>query len=200
MASDVDIANVALTRLGADRIMALSDNVKEAREINAVYVTRRNHLLRVFNWSFAMERVSLPALSTTPDWGYPYEYQLPSDCARVVQVNDVWQIPGLADYKGGPDSEPYRIEGRKIRTDIGAPLKLRYIRRVTNEGEFDDAFVEVFGLDLANVTCEAITQSSTKKRDIKDDLREAILQAIRANAIELPPQELPDDSWIISRL
>jgi hypothetical protein len=200
MASTVDIANSALTKLGESRITSLTDNVKGAREINAVFTLRRDKLLRTFNWSFAMERTTLPALVDTPSWGYSYLYQLPSDCLRVVLVDDIWVIPGLSNYMGGPDEEPFRIVGRKIETDIGAPLKIRYVKRETDASQFDACFVEVFAADLAHACCEAITQSNTKKAGLKDDLRTEIMEAIRANAIELPPQQIPDDSWIMSRL
>jgi len=180
--------------------MSLTDTQKEAREINAIFELRRDYLLRTYNWSFAMMRAELSALVTTPEWGYTLEYQLPTDCLRVVQVNDFWDVPGMADYMSGPDSEPYRIEGRTIRTDIGAPLLIRYIRKVTNTGDFDVAFNEVFACDLAFNVCEALTQSNSKKESAREDRRDALLLAIRSNAIELPPQMIPDSSWVLSRL
>lgn len=200
MASTIQIANSALTKLGATRITALTDNVKAAREINAIFDLRRDYLLRTHNWSFAMERTTLPALSDTPSWGYTYLYQLPTDCLRVVQVDDVWAVPGLSDYTSGPDSEPYRITGRRIETDIGAPLKLRYLKRVTDPAQFDAAFVEVFANDLADQVCEPLTQSNTKREATRAALRQSILEAVRSNAIELPPEAIPDDSWVLSRL
>jgi hypothetical protein len=200
MASNVEIANSALTKVGSTRITALTDNVKAAREINAIFELRRDYLLRTHNWSFAMTRASLPALDETPAWGYTTLYQLPTDCLRVVQVNDTWVVPGLADYTSGPDSEPYKITGRRIETDIGAPLKLRYIKRVTDPAQFDAAFVEVFASDLADQVCEALTQSNTKREATRAVLRQSLLEAVRSNAIELPPEAIPDDSWILSRL
>ena len=200
MASNVEIANSALTKVGSTRITALTDNVKAAREINAIFELRRDYLLRTHNWSFAMTRASLPALDETPAWGYTTLYQLPTDCLRVVQVNDTWVVPGLADYTSGPDSEPYKITGRRIETDIGAPLKLRYIKRVTDPAQFDAAFVEVFASDLADQVCEALTQSNTKREATRAVLRQSLLEAVRSNAIELPPEAIPDDSWVLSRL
>lgn len=200
MASNVEIANSALTKVGSTRITALTDNVKAAREINAIFELRRDYLLRTHNWSFAMTRASLPALDETPAWGYTTLYQLPTDCLRVVQVNDTWVVPGLADYTSGPDSEPYKITGRRIETDIGAPLKLRYIKRVTDPAQFDAAFVEVFASDLADQVCEALTQSNTKREATRAVLRQSLLEAVRSNAIELPPEAIPDDSWMLSRL
>lgn len=200
MASSVDIANSALTKLGAKRIMALTDNQKEAREISAIFELRRDALLRSYNWSFAMKRVALSALSDAPAWGYALQYQLPVDCLRVVQVGDQWDAPGIADYINAPDSELYRIEGRTIATDLSAPLPIRYLRLVTNTGEFDAAFNELFACDLAFETCEALTQSNTKKEGLREDKRVALRNAIRSNAIELPPQIIPDSSWVLSRL
>ena len=199
MASNVDIANSALTKLGEKRIMSLADNMKGARELNAIFELRRNYLLRAFNWSFAMKRELLSALSDAPEWGYDLQYQFPSDCLRIVQVNDEWVIPSMQDFIGGPDTEPYTIENRRILTDWAAPLKVRYIRRVTNPGEFDDCFVEAFAYDLAVQTAFAITQSSTKEDAMRAGRKEAIADAIRSNAIELPPQYIADDSWLASR-
>src|SRR5690606_18101386 len=122
---------------------------------------RRDALLRAFNWNFAMKRASLPALADAPTWGYTYQYQLPSDCLMPVQVGEYYVIPGMADYIGGTDDEPFRIEGRTIATDWSAPLKIRYIRKVTNSGEFDALFVEALAADIAVHTCFAITQSNT---------------------------------------
>lgn len=199
MASSVEIANLALTHLGETRIASLEDNVKAAREMNAVFDLRRNRLLRAYNWNFAMKRALLSALSDAPAWGYTYAYQLPTDCMRMVQINDVWVIPGFGDFIGGVDDQPFRIEGNQIVTDYTAPLKVRYLRKVTVSGDFDAAFVAAFAIDLAWVTCESIKQSTTMKESLKDDLRTAIREAVRANAIELPPQTIPDDSWIASR-
>lgn len=199
MASSVDIVNSALTKLGAKRIMDLSDTQKEAREMNAIFEIRRDYLLRTYNWSFAMKRASLSALVSEPEWGYTLEYQIPTDCLRVVQVNDYWDVPGFADYHNSPDEEMYRIEGSKIRTNLGAPLKIRYIRKVTNSGEFDAAFNEVLACDLAFNCAEALTQSNSKKESAREDRRDAIMMSVRSNAIELPPQMIPDSSWVLSR-
>ena len=200
MANSVEIVNSALTKLGAARIMSLDDNVKEAREMHALYDLRRDALLRAHNWSFSMKRTSLPALVDAPAWGYTYAYQLPGDCLRVVQVGDLWVIPGFADYIGGPDNEPYKIEGRTIVTDWSAPLKIRYIYRVTDTSLHDALFNEALASDLAYQACEALTQSNSKREAASYDFGEAIRKAVRANAIELPPQAIPDDSWIMSRL
>lgn len=201
MASKVQIANRALGKVGAKIVVSLDDTtVKEARTVNAAFDIVRDAAIRAHNWSFAMERASLSALTDTPAWGYNYLYQLPTDCLRVVQVNDAWVAVGLTDYIGGPDAEPYKITGRRIETDYAAPLKLRYLKRIEDTSQWDACFVEYFACRLAYEMCETLTQSNTKKESLRGDMRQHITEAIRANAIELPPTPLPDDSWVLGRL
>lgn len=200
MASSVEICNSALTKLGARRIMSLDDNVKEAREMSALYELRRDALLRSYNWNFAMKRASLPTLTTAPTWGYDNAYQLPSDYLRMVQVDEYYSVPGLADYMNAPDLEPYKIEGQTIVTNLDAPLVIRYIYKVTNTGLFDSQFTEAFAYDLAHQACESLTGSNAKQDWLQRGKDDAILLAIRSNAIELPPQPIADDSWVLARL
>ena len=132
MAAPVDIANLALTLMGADPITSLDDQVKRARVMKANYDLVRKAELRANNWAFAMVRASLPALVSVPTWGFNLEYQLPVDCLRVVQVSEFWVGLVTDDYIGS-DTSTYKIEGRKIRSNLAAPprsLRLRRDRRL----------------------------------------------------------------------
>jgi len=119
MASQVEIANRALTKLGAARIISFDDDNKQARAVKSMFEIVRDAELRAHLWSFSVKRVSLAALSTTPTWGFDYEYQLPSDYLRLVQVNDVYPGPSLDDYRNASVAE-YVVESRKILTNLRA--------------------------------------------------------------------------------
>jgi hypothetical protein len=199
MASQVEIANRALTKLGAARIISFADDNKQSRSVNSMFNVVRDAELRAHLWSFTIKRDSLPALTTTPAWGYDYEYQLPPDCLRLLEVDDIYPGPNLDDYRNA-NTQEFTIEGRKILTNKDAPLKIRYVSRVADTTQWDATFVEAFACRLAMEMCEDLTQSNSKKESVKDDYDTAIMMAIRANAIELPPQDLPDDSWVMSRL
>jgi hypothetical protein len=199
MASQVEIANRALTKLGAARIISFADDNKQSRSVNSMFSVVRDAELRAHLWSFTIKRDSLPALTTTPAWGYDYEYQLPPDCLRLLEVDDIYPGPNLDDYRNA-NTQEFTIEGRKILTNKDAPLKIRYVSRVADTTQWDATFVEAFACRLAMEMCEDLTQSNSKKESVKDDYNTAIMMAIRANAIELPPQDLPDDSWVMSRL
>lgn len=199
MAGQVEICNRALTKVGDDRIISIDDDTERARVLKAVWATVRDSEIRARNWNFAMKRASLAALSSTPDWGFDNEYQLPSDCLRVVQVNDHFMSVSLSDYRVDQET-PFQIEGKKILTDIAAPLKIRYLRRVESTAELDDSFVDVFVCRLAAEVCEKLSQNTAKKESIISEYRMAVSAAVHADAIENPPDQRPDDSWIMARL
>jgi hypothetical protein len=199
MASRVEIANRALTKVGEARIMSLDDDVEAARVISALWDVVRDAELRSRNWNFSVKREALAALSAAPSWGFAVQYQLPSDCLRVVQVGEFFPGPSMSDYRNRSESM-WQIEGGKILTDYEAPLKIRYVARIEDTGSWDALFVEVFACRLAVEICERITQSNTKRELAWNEYGDAIKSAVRADAIENPPEPLPDDSWMLSRL
>ena len=115
--SKVDICNNALRRLGQNTIVSLSEDSPQARLCNQIYDSVRDSLLAEHPWNFAMERASLAQLSSTPDFGFDYEYQLPSDCLRVwatdIEPEQVWV---------------WQIEGGKLRTNADS-VYILYIKR-----------------------------------------------------------------------
>ena len=199
MASQIDIANRALTKLGAARIISLSDDVKAARSVSSMWDIVRDAELRIRNWSFAITRDSLAASATAPAYGYDYQFPFPADCLRLISVGEYYPGVSLTDYRGRDESE-WRIEGANILSNSAGPMYIRYICRKEDTSQWDAAFVEAFACRLAAEMAEDLTQSSSKKDAAWSEYRQAVSAAIRANAIELAPEPLPDDSWVISRL
>lgn len=75
--SSVGIANIALSKIGAQRIVSFSENTENARLLNAIYGTIRDEVLRVHPWNFAIKRTA-PALC----WSQPDAWA--TDTAYVV--------------------------------------------------------------------------------------------------------------------
>lgn len=199
MASQVEIANRALIKVGEATITALSDNLKSARTISAIWDTVRDAELRARNWNFSITRASLAALVTTPAFRYTYEFQLPSLCLKVIQVGEYYPGPSMSDYRNAPEAD-YQIEGRKILTDYPAPLYIRYVASITDTGAWDAAFTEAFACKLAMEICEPLTQSNTKRELAAGEYKAAISMAVRSDAVENPPEAIPDSSWLLSRI
>lgn len=198
MASLIEICNRALTKLGVARIMSLGDNNEQARALNTMLPLVIASELRASTWNFSVKRASLAALTTAPAFDYNLQYQLPSDCLRVLWCGDFYPGPNLADFKNGPDSD-YVIEGRLILTNIGAPLKLRYVANIDDPAQFDPLFCEALACKLAVELAESMTGSSTMRQLAWDEYSQAIRKALRADAIELPSQSIADDTWMLSR-
>jgi hypothetical protein len=199
MASKVDIINVGLTLLGEARIVSIDENTKPAREANAVWGSALESLTARYDWSFAMTRANLAALAGTPAFEFGVEYQLPVGCLRVVQIGETYVGLDMTDYRGASTQE-FAIEGRKILTNMGAPLPVRYIQLVADTTIYPPTFRQALSCKIADMLAEALTQSESKKASAQAALKRAIADAVMTNAIERPPQKLADDEWIMARL
>lgn len=189
MASVVEICNRALQKLGAKRIVALTDDSRNARACNVAYGPVRLSLLRAHPWNCAIARASLAAASTAPSWGRAATYPLPSDYVRMIE-----------DYpEDNSNDKDWVLEGKNILTDDSSPLYLRYIFDLEDPNVMDSLFREALSSLLAVELCEEITQSNTKKEAVEKGYRGIILEAKRANAFENVSSEPPEDTWITGR-
>jgi hypothetical protein len=193
MSSTTEICNRAITKLGDQRILSLTDNTNQGRTLASMYAPVRDAELRRNRWNFAIRRAALPALADAPEWGYSRQFQVPNDFMSLVQVNDVYIRP-RSKAKG-----PWSLEAGRILTDMGAPLKVRYVARIENSGLFDPLFVEMLACKLAFEACESLTQSGQKKQALAEEYKMALSEAARSDAIENPPDELPRGSWLDAR-
>ena len=199
MASVIQVANRALTKLGSARITSIDDDVKAARSVKSCFEDLRDDELRSHRWSFALKRTSLAALSEAPAFGYEYQYQLPSDFLRLDMIND--QFPSVVmDNYIGAEALDYVLEGKKVLTDFEAPLYVRYIAQITDPNMWDINFREALACRIAAELAEDLTQSNQKRQLAWDEYKQAISKAIRTNAIERLPVQPPDDSWVVGRL
>ena len=115
---------------------------------------------------------------------------MPSDFLRLLPPDDDYNYNDL----------DWQIEGKKILTNDGAPLNVRYIYRVSDPNQYDSLFVEALACRLAVELCEQLTQSNTKAQIVRDDYVRAIREAKRLNAFENKPAEQQTDTWITCRL
>lgn len=183
MASETGICNRALQLLGATRITSLADtNSKSARECSVAYEPLRDALLRRYPWVFAITRAQLAEDVATPSFGFAHQYTLPTDCMRVLPNSDA--------------TNDWVIEGRKILTDWAAPLNIRYVKKIVDPNEMDPLFREVLSTRIAEETCEALTNSATKKAVIKQALDDIMADAVRTGGLEQGPPVWREASWV----
>lgn len=87
VSSDVEIARMALSRIGAQtNIESFDSESAEARQAKLWYPLARDTVLSRFNWNFAKKtaKLSLHSVAPSSDWGY--RYSLPTDLLVVREV------------------------------------------------------------------------------------------------------------------
>jgi hypothetical protein len=189
MASKVEICNRALQKLGAKRIVSLTDDSVNARACNVAFEPVKLKELRAHTWNFATKRFSIAADIPAPTFGPQNSFTLPADWVRLL----------APDPERNIDSLDWTIEGKKIFTNDSAPLQGRYVADITDPNVMDSCFREALSSKLAVELAEELTQSNAKKADAKDDYNSAINEAKRTNAIEKPAPAVADDQWVTVR-
>ena len=170
--SETSICNMALALLGDERIGALTDNTEAARACNSVYEHLRNGLLRSHPWRFARARASLASLSTTPTWGWSYEFTLPTDpyCLRVLDVEEYRQ-------------DEWTVEGRKLLGDFST-ANIRYISIITDPMQFDPLFSVALATRISIQICMRLTSDENLRNMLRKDFDEHMQEARSASGQE----------------
>ena len=142
MASVVQICNSALNQLGAASITSLTDNSKNARLCNERYATVRDAVFRSHPWNSLIKRQQLAQDTATPAYGFKFQFTLPSDCLRLLNLDAY--------------NSDHKVEGRKILCNESA-IKISYVSQVTDPNEMDVLLRETISAGLAADIAYAIT-------------------------------------------
>jgi hypothetical protein len=183
--SVVQIVNNALIKIGASTILTLTENSEAARAANLIYEQVRDASIRDHVWNFAIRRVELAQNSTAPAFEFSYQYNLPSDCLRVLRMEDMGMY--------------YKIEGGKLLTDEGT-AKILYLSRVEDVNLFDALFVEALSARIAAELSVTLSESNTLYSNMMEMYQRKIADARSMDAQESGYQELIADTWLDSRI
>jgi hypothetical protein len=182
--TDTSISNSALIKIGAQRINNLDESNKRAQLCKEQFPKIKVALLRSHPWNFAIKRVELSMDTTAPVFEYTNQYTLPSDCLRVLRLED--------------ENIVFKVEGTKLLTNSDV-LKMEYIADVAT-GNFDPMFAETFAFKLALDIAYALTNSSSLQVRLKNDYDEFRRDSRSADAQEGTPLPVTNDEWVESRL
>mgnify|MGYP003131146035 FL=1 len=184
MASVVQICNSALNQLGASSITALTENSKNARICNERYETVRDAVYRSHPWNCLVKRVQLAQDSDTPAWGFSYQYTLPSDCLRVLQIKDY--------------NSDYKIEGRKLLIEE-SEVYLIYLAMESDVNQLDVLLRETISACLAQDIAYAITSNLQVAKLMAEKYQAKLSEARHTDASEgynTDPNLAPTDQII----
>lgn len=171
-ASEVQICNLALLKFGDITISSLSESTKQGRACKVYYQLMVEELLYSHPWNFAITRADISAqLSTTPSFEFDYAYKIPSDCLRVLEF-----------YGSELD---WTIEGENLLTNAEEEVYIRYIKRITESGEFTPIFVKCLSILLGAELAAKLADDKKMRQILLDELKKEVLpEAKRLNAIE----------------
>lgn len=150
MASEVDICNLALSRLGDEASVASinpPEGSAQASHCARFYPVARDALLELHSWGFATRRAALALLSSGwPEWDYAYAQ--PADALNILAV-----VPSGAKDDYAPQEfacEVNEAGAAVIYTDQENAV-LRYTGLVTDTTRFSPLFVTALSWHLASM-------------------------------------------------
>ncbi len=190
LTTKISIVNSALQLLGSQSIASLQENSRGAKAMLRAYDSTFLAELRANTWNFAIKRALLVADAAAPIFGKPRSFPLPGDFLYLAAGETTFSNPKRHDYQ---------IEGNSIFTSEVSPLPIRYVSSNLNESDFDPLFATAFAISLAVACCEEVTNSNTKKADLKADYKETMGLARKRNAMENSPVKSPTCSFITVR-
>ena len=181
MASEKDICNMALRRLGQFAEMtSLTEDSDFAVLSQSAYPLVRDSLLERHAWNFATTRSRLAQISK-PDCSWPYTYLVPQDCIRVLAIGEthdkeftkkyLWQIEVEGDtqvvYTDCPNAVMKYIK-RQTVTDLFSPM-------------FTDALAWLLAVELAGPVVKG-EQSIKVARSLLGQANLVLTQAVNSDA------------------
>jgi hypothetical protein len=187
MTSSVSICSNALLRLGDSPISSFTDPSKRATACANLYPEMRDAVLRSHPWNCATKRVVLAPVAEAPAFDYVYQFQLPDDWLRTIQIGEL----------GCPLK--YTIEGQRILANLDA-LKLVYIYRNTIEQSWDSTLVDVVTAAMTAVLAYPVTQSASMQQAMQGQFIQTLKQAKAINGQDDDEETLGDFPLLAGRM
>lgn len=201
MASEVDICNLALARLGDNATVASIDPPEgsaQAEHCAQFFAVARDSLLEMHPWKFATRRVLLAKL-TVPSWDWSHAYAEPTEALKLLAV-----LPASASSDA--DTQEYEAEtdanGTAIILTNQDDASLRFVARVTDTTKFSPLFVDALAWLLASYLAGPVLKGDAGAAMSKACLQSFMLAFSKAktsdaNQRKVRPEHTPD--WIAGR-
>jgi hypothetical protein len=134
----IQIANLALLKMGESTITSFDDGTKASNTIAAAFDHSVRYVLEQRNWHRAIKTVQIAANTDGPVVEYTSSHRLPSDFVRVVSVRNPAKLV---------DTD-YVIHGDNIHTN-NTSIYLVYIRDITQSNSFPAYLADLIASYLA---------------------------------------------------
>lgn len=184
--SVVGICNTALIALREQPIASLNDATKAAALCASEYDKVRRAVLRDHPWGCAKMRAALPASATAPLSTYSYDYPLPVNYLRLIDLPDL-------------TSPEWTIEGRSILANADAPLNILYISDLTDPSMFDALLARHIAFALAYAIGPSLVQSEEILARVQQETQRIADSSKLITSQEASVREWDEDIWLRAR-
>lgn len=178
MPTPTEICNIALGKLGADRISGFENPKTDNEQLcNLFYPTVLHMMLEQRNWTFLVKRVvlSTPEVST-PAWGYGKSFLVPSDFYRVIEVRRNTSDGASTGFK-------WQLEDSRIVCDVET-VYVRYLSSDIPSNQYSGMFVLALATQLAAQMCMQITENRGLRIDLAAEANQLLKDAAAVDGMQ----------------
>lgn len=197
MADRLTIYNSALRALGERSLSSLTEEREPRYELDAIYSPTVLYCLEDGAWDFAMRTAQVDAsLSVTPEFGYQYAFQKPSDWVRTFQVSPSELLtPPLV-------ASEFTDEAGYWYANVD-PLFVKFVSRDVAYGldlaRWPESFAAYVSSRLAWEISARLTSSEDKRQRLEKEMVRLRSNALAKDAINSPVAFAPPGSWSRAR-
>lgn len=201
MSSEIDIVNLALSRLGDTATVSSIDPPEgsaQAEHAAMFYPIARDSMLEMHDWKFATTR-RLLAATTSETWEWGYAYATPSGMlkARAVLAETAASDAETQEYDIQIDADDAQI----ILTDL-EDAALLYTKRITDTTKFPPLFVDALSWLLASHLAGPLLKGDAGKAAAIECLKMFSMiysQAVNSDASQRKKRPDHTPAWIGGR-
>lgn len=186
-ATDVEICSNALILIGDKPISTFASAQGPRADVASnLYTNLRDATLRMHPWNSSRKRVSLAPLVTTPAFEWAYQFQLPADFIRLVQIGEL----GETIY--------YEIEDGKLLSNE-TEIKLKYIYRNEVVASYDSLFTQTLIAHCAWAFAYPLAKSQALRDGMQAYMNQMLQQARTINGQEKLSETMGDEALYRAR-
>ena len=198
MSSDVEICNIALSRVAYTQpIVSFTERSKAAELCRVFYSSLREQVLQAFPWPFAESIVALADIgSPAPGWAFRYRY--PADCLKVRDIVQPGWRRALRSDQQTPFALGYDSGGWVIHTDQ-PEAACRFTFKVEDSTFFDAQFADALSWRLAMELALPLSSKPDLQQFATQQFRQALTVAEGSAFQESQDDPEPESEFITVR-
>lgn len=178
MASEVDICNLALGKLGATAITSLAaPSTFEEEQCKLWYPVCRDAVLEEHTWSWASARYKLNPTGNDPVWGDDIQYQRPQGIVAVARLYANTNTRDLIP------PEQWKVEGQHIYSSEAAAYAV-CVTRVLDPQRFTGLFVSALAARLAAELCNPLTENTALSQQLWGEYAQKVREAAASDGLQ----------------